>query len=232
MKMNERYLLILFSQHGLAQVCYFFGDKTKTFETSPGYKPCSSKITAYSTCCDFGNGDKCLENGLCLQSDTNETGVMYRGGCTNKNWDNCPDICLRVNTGGGEPLRQCSSKDYCCWSDSRGSNCCNLEGRQFSVTDGPHVSRRKTPIAAIAGGVVGGVVVIIGLLGLCWWWFRRRRASVNGKANINNNECEKRDKSTTTFNPALAEVDAGPGSVLVESNARVLQRKTVHELPA
>lgn len=95
MKMNERYLLILFSQHGLAQVCYFFGDKTKTFETSPGYKPCSSKITAYSTCCDFGNGDKCLENGLCLQSDTKETGVMYRGGCTNKNWDNCPDICLR-----------------------------------------------------------------------------------------------------------------------------------------
>lgn len=35
MKMNERYLLILFSQHALAQISYFFGYKTKTFGTSP-----------------------------------------------------------------------------------------------------------------------------------------------------------------------------------------------------
>ena len=54
------------------------------------YEPCGNSTTTYSTCCYFGEGDKCLANGLCNQPGKYD----YRAACQNKDWSNCPEVCM------------------------------------------------------------------------------------------------------------------------------------------
>ncbi|RSL47445.1 hypothetical protein CEP53_009919 [Fusarium sp. AF-6] len=83
------------------------------------YEPCGNSTTTYSTCCYFGEGDKCLANGLCNQPDRFD----YRAACQNKDWSNCPEICMDTDTGTWYALQECGKNKYCC-PPADGSDCC------------------------------------------------------------------------------------------------------------
>ncbi|KAG8665368.1 hypothetical protein FPOAC1_010163 [Fusarium poae] len=112
-------------------------------------------------------------------------------------------------------IRYCEMGDFhCCQSDSpTAGNCCLLSER-IPALHSHRLSRRSydddsSSDGALAAGTTGGVVGAIGLVG---GMFNGRRSAA--------------------FNPILAEADAGPESVLVESDTRPVQPTTVHELPA
>lgn len=54
------------------------------------YQPCGDSNTTFSTCCYFGEGDRCLQNGLCNNPGKHD----YRAACQNKDWSNCPQVCM------------------------------------------------------------------------------------------------------------------------------------------
>ena len=122
------------------------------------------------------------------------------------------------------PVKRCGSDDYCC--EDPPNDCCDSSPDRITIVSvpdsnppGPVGSVRpdpsKQPVGAIIGGVVGGLafITILSIIGCCW--FRRRRAA---KRKLLKDELDDKDK--TSFDPTLAEVDAGPGSVLVELDAR------------
>ncbi|KAL2672755.1 hypothetical protein Neosp_013471 [[Neocosmospora] mangrovei] len=83
------------------------------------YEPCGNSTTTYSTCCYFGEGDKCLANGLCNQPDRFD----YRAACQNKDWSNCPEVCMDTDSGTWFALQECGKNKYCC-PPADGSDCC------------------------------------------------------------------------------------------------------------
>ena len=54
-----------------------------------GYVPCGTEDGPHSACC--GAGDGCSTSGLCQGN----AGYMYRGGCTDSNWEaeQCASLC-------------------------------------------------------------------------------------------------------------------------------------------
>ncbi|CEI38455.1 unnamed protein product [Fusarium venenatum] len=236
MKPNSTYILLIFCRWILAQACYFPDNKGKSVRASLGYRPCSSNDTTYSICCN--TADRCFSQGVCSDSTGTGPSRLYRGGCTDENWYNCPDICLSKNGNASITIKLCeSTRDYCCQSASRAaSNCCMSADERFSISKIPRISdpsSRKVPVGAIAGGVAGGVIGLIGLVGLCFVVVMHRRGKKRlGNQALGGKYDHSTDKSSTVIDPSLAEADAGPGSVLVESDSKAIRPKTVHELPA
>lgn len=69
-----------------ASNCYYpDGSRATDYD----YEPCSNN--GFSTCCYFGEGDKCLANGLCSNPGKYD---YYRAACANADWDNCPRACM------------------------------------------------------------------------------------------------------------------------------------------
>lgn len=88
-------------------------------------------------------------------------------------------------------------------------------------------------MAAIAGGVVGGVAGLALLSGLGWWFMRRRRrARQDGTSSRADGEHKGPPKNGLQSSRWIAEADAGPDSVLVESDAQPVKPKVLHELQA
>lgn len=89
------------------------------------------------------------------------------------------------------------------------------------------------PVAAIAGGVVGGVAGLTVLLGLGWWFICRKRRA---RQDTNSSRADEEDKGPPKYglqsSRSTAEADAGPDSVLVESDAQPLKLIVLHELQA
>ncbi|UZP36772.1 hypothetical protein NXS19_004588 [Fusarium pseudograminearum] len=84
-------------------------------------------------------------------------------------------------------------------------------------------------MAAIAGGTVGSVVGVAILVGLGWWfWKKRSTRDQAGNGAVDENS----SKGSQVAHPSVVEVDAGPDSVLVESDARTTQPNRIHELAA
>ncbi|OBS17675.1 hypothetical protein FPOA_09410 [Fusarium poae] len=229
MKFNSFCLFLISCRSILAQTCYYPGYEDASIEASPVYTPCSSDVTKYSTCCKSDHGHQCLDNGLCLDP----TQRLYQGGCTNKNWDNCPDICLSHDPEDSITIKHCETGNfYCCQSDSpTAGNCCLLSERRISALNLHRLSRRSynddsSTDGALAAGITGGVVGAIGLVGICFVAVIYCQGIPISKGGMFNR------RRSAAFNPILAEADAGPESVLVESDARPVQPTTVHELPA
>lgn len=86
-------------------------------------------------------------------------------------------------------------------------------------------------MGAIAAGTMGGVVAVAIVLGLAWRSFRSKRRASREKID-KPVRGEKAPKVSQIIRPSLAEVDAGPNSVLVESDVRPIQLRAIHELPA
>lgn len=126
------------------------------------YQPCGDSNTTYSTCCYFGEGDRCLQNGLCNNPGKHD----YRAACQNKDWANCPQVCmdselasrpfffltnrtlltcsflpLAAETGTWLPLEECGTNEYCC-PPSQGEGCCS-NGAQILTLDAPEPSAKS-----------------------------------------------------------------------------------------
>ncbi|KAJ3524460.1 hypothetical protein NM208_g12052 [Fusarium decemcellulare] len=92
------------------------------------YEPCGNSTTTYSQCCYFGEGDKCLPNGLCNQPDRFD----YRAACQNKDWSNCPEVCMDTDTGTWFALQTCGKNKYCC-PPADGSDCCESGAKIYTL---------------------------------------------------------------------------------------------------
>lgn len=120
-------------------------------------------------------------------------------------------------------VTKCDDGKYCCHA-RQGYDCCSGGDWRFPIKEpGP-------PVAAIAGGTVGGVVGVAILAGLGWWFWRRERAARDKAEKTAVDEASS--KGSQVPRPSVAEADAGPDSVLVESDARPTQPKKFHELAA
>ncbi|KAL6918695.1 hypothetical protein FSST1_002721 [Fusarium sambucinum] len=188
------------------------------------YTACESKETSFKTCCP--STWTCLKNGLCKSGtgDAKPIASVARGACTDQNWSGCPSICPLENSNTSVYLKECDDGKYCC-RPNESYNCCSGGDFRFSLQ-----VPRATPVAAIAGGTVGGVVGAAILAGLGWrFWKRKKSARDTAEKNVAN---KKSSPGSQTAHPSEVEVDAGPDSVLVESDARTTQPSKVHELPA
>jgi hypothetical protein len=118
-------------------------------------------------------------------------------------------------------VKQCNDGKYCCHT-IESYDCCLWEDFRFFLQE------RRKPVAAIAGGTVGGVVGLAILAGLGWWWWKSKKAArVTAE-----NSCadDKSSPGSQIVQPSVAEVNAGPDSVLVESDARDTQPRRIYEL--
>ncbi|KAM5344193.1 hypothetical protein ACJ41O_012730 [Fusarium nematophilum] len=124
-----RWALIAVLARSASAICYYPDGSNAAKDYN--YLPCSDTNTTYSTCCYFGEGDTCLQNGLC-----NMPGKFdYRAACQNKDWSNCPEICMDTETGTWLPLNKCGDSEYCC-PTSAGSDCCD-NGSQTTKLKAP-----------------------------------------------------------------------------------------------
>ncbi|KAF4450800.1 hypothetical protein F53441_6132 [Fusarium austroafricanum] len=106
------------------------------------YEPCGNSTTTYSSCCYFGEGDKCLANGLCNQPGKWD----YRASCQNKDWSNCPEVCMDSESGTWFPLTTCGKNKYCC-PPADGSDCCD-SGAQIYTLQAPDPSSKTKSSSA------------------------------------------------------------------------------------
>ncbi|KAK7429319.1 hypothetical protein QQZ08_004131 [Neonectria magnoliae] len=188
-------VLLAFVASASAAECYYAdGSKPADYD----YQPCGDTKTTFSTCCYFGEGDVCLENGLCSQPDKHE---YYRAACANQDWSNCPHVCMDEDPDNWLAVEKCGENKYCC--PSSGSGCCtngakiytlSISDSSNSTSDNASASGRggasntsssdaesstkasggkAVPVGAIAGGVVGGIAVI-GFLFVGFCCFKRR----------------------------------------------------------
>jgi ABC-type nickel/cobalt efflux system permease component RcnA len=88
-------------------------------------------------------------------------------------------------------------------------------------------------VAAIAGGVVGGVAGLALVFGLGWWFIRRKRRTRQERHSTGaDEEDESPSKHGQEPSRSMVEADAGPDSVLVESDAHPVKPRVIHELQA
>ncbi|KAF5989513.1 hypothetical protein FBULB1_892 [Fusarium bulbicola] len=132
-------------------------------------------------------------------------------------------------------VKECASNEYCCNLD-QDNDCCKNNSDRFSLRAPPlHAGQKKpgTPAGVIAGAVVGAVIAIIILTGLGFWFIRRKRQGRSDHNTIMTDQGnEHPPKYSPTSGEAIMEVDAGPETVLVESDAQPIQPRVLHELPA
>ncbi|EKJ77511.1 hypothetical protein FPSE_02384 [Fusarium pseudograminearum CS3096] len=202
------------------QKCYYpSGDEA----SSNRYSVCDSDETSFKTCCPAPW--TCLKNGLCesLTGKARPIASIARGACTDQNWSGCPSICPLEQSNTSVYVKQCDDGKYCC-RPNESYNCCSGGDFRFSLKD-----PRMTPVAAIAGGTVGSVVGVAILVGLGWWfWKKRSTRDQAGNGAVDENS----SKGSQVAHPSVVEIDAGPDSVLVESDARTTQPNRIHELAA
>ncbi|KAM6505706.1 hypothetical protein FSOLCH5_013879 [Fusarium solani] len=113
----NKWLLVASLAASASATCYYPDGSNAAKDYK--YEPCGNSTTTYSTCCYFGEGDKCLANGLCNQPDRFD----YRAACQNKDWSNCPEICMDTDSGTWFALQECDKNKYCC-PPADGSDCC------------------------------------------------------------------------------------------------------------
>lgn len=55
------------------------------------FAPCNSNSSAVSMCCDWPNGDRCTEDGICMSGSN----AYYRDSCTDQTWvaPECVQLC-------------------------------------------------------------------------------------------------------------------------------------------
>ncbi|KAJ3533982.1 hypothetical protein NM208_g7744 [Fusarium decemcellulare] len=122
----RKWVLVAAIAGSAAATCYYPDgtDATASFN----YRPCGDTNTTYSTCCAFDWGDECLPNGLCHWRGYSD----YRAACQNKDWTNCPDVCLGRKSGTWLTLKKCGVNEYCCPS-SQDADCCDDGSRTYSL---------------------------------------------------------------------------------------------------
>ncbi|KAF5680019.1 hypothetical protein FHETE_561 [Fusarium heterosporum] len=104
------------------------------------YEPCGNSTTTFSTCCYFGEGDECLANGLCSQPGKWD----YRAACQNKDWSNCPEVCMDTDSGTWFAMQTCGENKYCC-PPANGSDCCDSGAVVYTLeAPNPSSSKAKT----------------------------------------------------------------------------------------
>ncbi|SPJ70965.1 uncharacterized protein FTOL_00693 [Fusarium torulosum] len=136
--MRKWMLLTVFATRAIATCFYPDGSNAaKDYK----YEPCGNSTTTYSTCCYFGEGDKCLANGLCNQPGKWD----YRAACQNKDWSNCPEVCMDTDSGTWFALQTCGKNKYCC-PPADGSDCCD-SGAVIYTLEAPNPSSSKTKTA-------------------------------------------------------------------------------------
>ncbi|KAI8650223.1 hypothetical protein NCS56_01474900 [Fusarium sp. Ph1] len=113
----NKWLLVASLAASASATCYYPDGSNAAKDYK--YEPCGNSTTTYSTCCYFGEGDKCLANGLCNQPDRFD----YRAACQNKDWSNCPEVCMDTDSGTWFALQECGKNKYCC-PPADGSDCC------------------------------------------------------------------------------------------------------------
>lgn len=135
-------------------------------------------------------------------------------------------------------VNQCGSDKFCCnYLEDTRADCCETNAKRISIKPSPasnsSASSQKTPVAAIAGGVVGGVAGLGLSLGLGWWFIcRKRRARQDRNSSRVDEEHKGLPKNGLQSSRSIAEADAGPDSVLVESDAQPVKPMVLHELQA
>ncbi|KAI5462862.1 hypothetical protein BGZ63DRAFT_175255 [Mariannaea sp. PMI_226] len=176
--------------------CYYpDGSRTTDYD----YQPCGN--SNYATCCYFGEGDRCLPNGLCSNPGQYD---YYRAACANKDWSNCPHACMDEDPNNWLGLTKCGENKYCC--PSGGAECCTNGAKVYTLevsnstdtnsgnstqtdpdsssssgqptntqTSSSNSSSKssRVPVGPIVGGVVGGVF-FIGFVIFGFVFFRRR----------------------------------------------------------
>ncbi|KAH6970842.1 hypothetical protein BKA56DRAFT_128128 [Ilyonectria sp. MPI-CAGE-AT-0026] len=177
-------LLVALATSAFASNCYYpDGNKADDYD----YQPCGSSVTTYSTCCYFGEGDVCLENGLCKVPNKYD---YYRAACANKDWSGCPEVCMDEDPDNWLAVEKCGENKYCC--PSGGSSCCTNGAKIYSLNaTNPRASgssatassgsdsastassssqtttseassgRRPAPVGVIVGALVGGTALIV-----------------------------------------------------------------------
>ncbi|KAH8674933.1 hypothetical protein BGZ61DRAFT_458054 [Ilyonectria robusta] len=191
-------LLVALATSAFASSCYYpDGNKADDYD----YQPCGSSVTTFSTCCYFGEGDVCLENGLCKVPNKYD---YYRAACANKDWSGCPEVCMDEDPDNWLAVEKCGENKYCC--PSSGSSCCTNGAKIYTLNaTNPRASgssatassgsdststassssqtttseassgRRKPPVGIIVGTLVGGTALII-FCAVCWGCYFRRRS--------------------------------------------------------
>ncbi|KAL5118158.1 hypothetical protein ACEQ8H_003993 [Pleosporales sp. CAS-2024a] len=100
------------------------------------YVPCNANAQ-HSGCCATKRAvgaDLCLDNGLCMSTSGETTGMIWQAGCTDQTGADvaCPRVCPGVsnNFGGLKAIaawniQQCNYGTYCCRAPNDRLSCCN-----------------------------------------------------------------------------------------------------------
>ncbi|RJE18531.1 hypothetical protein PHISCL_09135 [Aspergillus sclerotialis] len=126
------------------------------------WQPCNSTDNP-NACCSIGTGDICTTAGLCLRQDTYANGWWYQDGCTNQDWDGCPNMCPGTLDDAWE-LVACDSQNtpgvWCCREPGNTDNCCT---NQSAVTT-TNIGKVVLPTVTISGTATGTVPPATGIL--------------------------------------------------------------------
>ncbi|KAM0190281.1 hypothetical protein ACHAPI_009532 [Fusarium lateritium] len=200
------------------------------------YEPCGNSTTTYSTCCYFGEGDKCLANGLCNQPGKWD----YRAACQNKDWSNCPEVCMDDGSDccdSGAVVYTLKAPNPSSSKTKTADATSTLQSvvrttiiQTATPTSDPRDSTVKSSTPAIVGGTVGGVSFIGFLfLGVFCVYKRRDRPNVPHSAVAALDE-KKDDASSGKDNTAVqitpqtgpAEAEGTEGNRYTEVDSRAV----------
>ncbi|KAK0647844.1 hypothetical protein DIS24_g7372 [Lasiodiplodia hormozganensis] len=109
-----------------------------------GLKPCinatNTDSDSHAACCDLSTS-VCTTTGYCFA----DTGYLYRGGCTDKSWDDpsCAAKCQNDNPSGFSNIYQCVAGHWdldhtsCCGGNTQTTtSCCEEADASFSLLPG------------------------------------------------------------------------------------------------
>ncbi|KAF9634859.1 hypothetical protein BFW01_g5754 [Lasiodiplodia theobromae] len=109
-----------------------------------GLQPCinatNTDSNSHAACCDLSTS-VCTTTGYCFA----DTGYLYRGGCTDKSWDDpsCAAKCKNDNPSGFSNIYQCVAGHWdldhtsCCGGNTQTTtSCCEEADASFSLLPG------------------------------------------------------------------------------------------------
>ncbi|KAF6238080.1 hypothetical protein HO173_003714 [Letharia columbiana] len=135
------FLICVCHKSTLANYTCYWPDGS-TIPDSSDYTPCNITATGIdSACCE--SGDPCSANGYCFGN----AGYVYRGGCTDINWDadECCPSCRNVAIDIFCNIIPCPlvngsfTKKFCC-SEQSGTGCCDtaiVDLDEYRIIPGP-----------------------------------------------------------------------------------------------